>query len=401
MHFVIHTQYYPPETGAPQARLFALARGLTEHGHRVTVLTAMPNYPAGVIHRGYGGWARLEKQDGVTILRAWIHPTRSTAFIPRLLNYFSFVFSSFWLGLIHLKAPDIILTESPPLFLGISGYLLSRLKSSRWIFNVSDLWPESAVRLGVVGNGPALQLSYWLEGFFYRKAWLVSGQSLGILQSIRLRFPSISLYHLSNGADTDFFTPERSSQRLRNEVGNDVVAIYAGLHGLAQGLDQLLSAAHQLCDLPGFKIVLVGEGPLKKELIARASALNLENVCFMDALPRSEMPGLLAAADICIVPLGLELPGAVPSKLYEAMSAGRAVALMAHGESMEIVRRHDCGLVVPPGDVDALANILRTLALDPDLRKRLGANGRRAAQAHYDHSLTVKKFVDFIVQEQP
>src|SRR5688572_29022902 len=150
MHFVIHTQYYPPETGAPQARLSALARGLAEAGHRVTVLTAMPNYPRGVIHKGYGGWVKMEERDGVHILRAWIYPTQSTVIVPRLLNYFSFVFSSFWVGLIHLNAPDIIFTESPPLFLGISGYLLSLFKSSRWMFNVSDLWPESAVRLGVV-----------------------------------------------------------------------------------------------------------------------------------------------------------------------------------------------------------------------------------------------------------
>ncbi len=393
MHVVIHTQYYPPEIGAPQARLSALARGLSARGHRVTILTAMPNYPRGVLYDGYGGWLKREQVDGIRIIRTGIHATTNRSFLPRLLNYFSFVVSSLIAGVLFLERPDIILTESPPLFLGISGYLLSCWKRARWAFNVSDLWPESAVRLGVLNQGLLLKMSYWLEAFCYRRAWCVSGQSREILESIHARFPGVRTYHLSNGADTDFFTP---GDRAPGNLSGDVVGMYAGLHGLAQGLDQLLMAAYQLLDLPALKFVLIGDGPLKSKLMAQSTELKLTNVQFLEPLSRSEMPGALASADFCIVPLGLELPGAVPSKLYEAMAAGRAVILMAAGEAAAIVRDQNCGLISEPGDIVSLVRNLRQLAGDRELRDELGANGRRAAVTHYDHTVLLERFAAFL-----
>jgi glycosyltransferase involved in cell wall biosynthesis len=392
MHIVLQTQYYRPEIGAPQARLSALAQGLAQRGFRVTVLTAMPNYPRGVIQKGYGGWIKIEDDSDVRVLRLWIYSTKSASIIPRMLNYFSFVLLSFFFGIFYLDAPDVIFTESPPLFLGISGYLLSRIKHARWIFNVSDLWPESAVRLGVVRNSWVVKLSYWLEAFCYRKAWRVSGQSHEILASVEARFPTVKTYHLSNGADTKFFKPDvRCTLR---EQG--VIALYAGLHGLAQGLDILLKAASQLRDLPNLKIILIGDGPLKNELIVQANKLQLDNVRFLEPIPHKEMPGILASADFCIVPLGVKLPGAVPSKLYEVMSSGKAVLLMAHGEAAEIVKRHDCGLVVSPGDLSGLVTALRKLVMDAPLRERLGANGRCAAELHFDHLCIVSDFANFL-----
>lgn len=397
MHIVLHTQYYPPEIGAPQVRLSALARGFVQHGHRVTVLTAMPNYPRGVTYKGYSGQLlKVEDHDGVHVLRSWIYPTNSVSLLRRSLSYFSFMLSSFAVGLVHLKGVDIILTESPPLFLGVTGYLLSRFKHARWIFNVSDLWPESAVRLGLVHDGPLLWLSYRLEAFCYHKAWCVTGQSRGILESIRARFPTVYTYHLPNGADTSLFTPNRRSPCLRDLVGNGVIALYAGLHGLAQGLENVLLAAQQITDIPNFKIVFLGDGPVKGRLIEQANVLRLSNVQFLDPLPSNEMPDILASADFCIVPLGANLPGAVPSKLYEAMSAGRGVVLMASGEAAEIVERHGCGVVVSPGDVNGLADALRRLAMDANLRERLGMEGRRAALTYYDRPTIVEKFVKFL-----
>ncbi len=280
MHVVLHTQYYPPEIGAPQARLSALARGLKERGHIVTVLTAMPNYPRGVIYPGYGGLLKEEERDGVRVLRSWIYPTHSVSPFRRLPAYLSFVFSSLIAGLFHLKTVDILITESPPLFLGLAGYLLSRTKRARWIFNVSDLWPESAIRLGVIHGGWSLRLGYKLEAFCYRKAWCVSGQSREILESIRARFPTVRTYHLSNGADTALFTPDRYSLRLRHEVVSGTIALYAGLHGLAQGLEQVLLAAQRLVDVPHLKIAFVGDGPLKRSLMEQARALGSGNVFF-------------------------------------------------------------------------------------------------------------------------
>ena len=153
VHLTVLTQYYPPEIGAPQVRLSELAAHFVQRGHSVTVLTAMPNYPTGKIYPGYSGLLRREHRDGVSMIRTFIYPTQKTDFMPRLMNYFSFVLSSATLGSALLGRADYLLVESPPLFLGLSGFWLSRLKHARLIFNVSDLWPETAVRLGILQPG--------------------------------------------------------------------------------------------------------------------------------------------------------------------------------------------------------------------------------------------------------
>jgi glycosyltransferase involved in cell wall biosynthesis len=391
------TQYYPPESGAPQARLSHLAGELARAGHEVVVLTAMPNYPGGRVFEGYGGLFRRERRDSIQILRCWISPSQSLGRLRRLWTYFSFVFSSALAGLIALPRLDFLLTESPPLFLGLTGWLLSRRTRARWIFNVSDLWPESAVRLGLVGEGPALRASRALEAFCYRKAWLVTAQSRGILEDIRRRFPGVPLHLLSNGVDTDLFRPDRRSADARAQIAGDLgpegcVALYAGLHGIAQGLDQLIEAARGLRPGTPLKIVLVGDGPERRRLLARAQELGLSDVRFLDPRPREEIPALLASADVALVPLGMDLPGAVPSKLYEAMGSGVPVLLVAGGEPAEIVRRTGAGVAVAPGNPAALRQTLEGLAADPESRRRMGRAGRRAAEEEFDRRAIARRF---------
>ena len=399
MKIGILTQYYPPETGAPQARLSHLAAQFVRRGHEVFVLTAMPNYPKGRIFEGYRGFSCRERRDGVSVIRTWIYPTTKVGLAPRLLSYFSFVFSSLLAGAAKLPRLDYLLTESPPLFLGISGYLLARRTGARWIFNVSDLWPESAVALGAVSQGWGLKTAFALEAFCYRKAWLVTGQSQEILEDIRRRFPEVRAYHLSNGVDTSLFRPECRSDASRARLANGggeraCIAMYAGLHGIAQGLDQILDAAARLTDLPSLEFALVGDGPVKSKLMAKSRELGLSNVRFLDARPREEMPGLVASADLAIVPLKMSLPGAVPSKIYEAMGAGVPIVLVASGEAAAILDRSQAGVHVAPGDVPGLATAIRGLAADPDRRARLGAAGRSAAVRDFDRVGIADRFID-------
>ncbi|MFQ5965946.1 MAG: glycosyltransferase family 4 protein [Candidatus Scalinduaceae bacterium] len=397
MKFVIHTQYYPPETGAPQARLSEFAERLVQYGHEVTVVTAMPNYPLGRIYTGYGGLLKREVIKGVKVIRVWIYPTKSVSFIPRLSNYFSFVLSSLFLGAALLPRVDYILTESPPLFLGISGFILSRLKRAHWIFNVSDLWPETAVRLGVIGKGALLKVSERLEAFCYRKAWLVTGQSREILQGVKRRLSGVRTFHLSNGVDSSHFTPNLHSTTLQRELGEGAtcVAIYAGLHGIAQGLAQILEAARILQNLDGkLKIVFIGDGAEKESLMQKAQGL--QNVKFLPSRPREDIPKLLASADIALVPLKTYIPGAVPSKLYEAMASALPVVLVANGEAERIVNESGAGITVSPGIVNDLAQALRQMTLETDLRRKLGEQGRQSVLEKYDRGLIVDNFVNFL-----
>ena len=171
-----------------------------------------------------------------------------------------------------------------------------------------------------------------------------------------------------------------------------MVAMYAGLHGVAQGLEQVLLAAEKLKDLVDFRIDFVGDGPDKKRLQGMAQELRLSNVRFLDPVAKDAMPGLVAQADICLAPLKTYIPGAVPSKLYEAMACARPVVFVGEGEAAEIVLQNQAGMVVRPGDVGGLAGALRELALDGDLRRRLGECGRRASETQYDREMIFSGF---------
>lgn len=403
MRLAIVTQYYPPEIGAPQRRLSSLVGHIVRAGHHVQVLTAMPNYPLGRVYPGYGGFVRHESIDGAEVVRTFIYPTQKTDFVRRLANYFSFVASSALVGSWTLDQPDFVMVESPPLFLGLSGMWLSRVKRARLIFNVSDLWPETAVHLGVVREGSAVhRMSERLEAWCYRASWLVTGQSREIVGSIATRFPGTPTYHLSNGVDVTEFGAARATPAARAVLdGDGCVALYAGLHGIAQGLPQLLAAADALRAEAGPDLVLIGDGPVKADLIREARDRGLERVRFLDARPARELPPLLAAADILVVPLGRSIPGAVPSKLYEAMASGRPVVLVATGEAAAIVEQHRAGIVVAPNDIAGLTAALRALRDQPALRRELGENGRRAAERCFDRVAIARAFIDRLERDAP
>ncbi len=404
MKLTILTQYYPPELGAAQGRLSGLAAAFQRRGHSVTVLTAMPNYPTGKIHAGYGGLLRREIQEGVRVIRTFIYPTQKADFRHRLSSYFSFVIAAAVVGALFLDRPDYLIVESPPLFLGLTGAWLSWVKRCPMIFNVSDLWPESAVRLGVLRpGGLAHRLSSWLERFCYGRAEIASGQTPGIVDDIAARFPWCRTYHLSNGVNGDLFHPDRATPAARatlDPAPDACIALYAGLHGLAQRLDRVLDAAAAL-EHTSLRFVLMGDGPTREELMRDARTRGVTNVRFLEARPVTEVPPLLASADIVLVPLATHLPGATPSKLYEAMASGRPVVLVAEaeGDPARIVREQEAGLVVKPGDTAALTRALCTLAGDPALRHRLGTNGRRAAERHFERREIANRFVDFLEAE--
>ncbi len=401
MRLTILTQYYPPEMGAPQVRLSEIARHFVARGHEVTVLTAMPNYPTGRVFAGYGRWLHLEERDGVRIVRTWIHPTRDARLAPRLTSYLSFAASSALVGA-ALGRSDFLMVESPPLFLGLSGMWLAAARRTRLIFNVSDLWPESAARLGVVGEGSAAyKAASILEGACYRRAWLVTGQSRGILASIGERFPAVPTRLLTNGVDTRRFGRAAASAEARRQLdpdGGRFVVLYAGLHGLAQGLGQLLDAALRLRSDPRFRFVLVGDGAEIGALVAQAADQGLSNVVFRAAVPSAEIPALLASADALVVPLVGDLPGAVPSKLYEAMASERPVLLVACGEPAAILEDAAAGWVRSPGDVAGIVSALEEIAAGgPEAEARV-ARARGVVERHYDRATIAGAFVDTLEQ---
>jgi colanic acid biosynthesis glycosyl transferase WcaI len=399
MKLAILTQYYPPEIGAPQTRLSGLAKHIAGCGHEVTILTGMPNYPRGRIYPGYRGILRRESLDGIRVIRTFVYPSQSARIVPRTVNYLSFVATASLFGSLLLDGPDFLMVESPPLFLGMAGLWLRWWKNSKLIFNVSDLWPGSAVELGIVEkDGLAARVAYWLEKICYQSAWLITGQSKSIVENIQQRFPGRPVFHLSNGVDTELFSSGRKTVAARASLGTDeqFVAVYAGLHGHAQGLKQVLEAARVLASDSRFRFVLIGDGPEKGRLQALANEMGLPNVRFLDPRPHGEIPEVLAAADAILVPLVGQITGAVPSKIYEAMASGRPVVVIASGEPAEIVNEYSAGLTVAPNDVEGLVDALRNLGEDGKLAKSLGENGRKAAVEHFDRKDILEQFTKFL-----
>lgn len=401
MRVIFLTQYFPPETGAPQNRLYATARALVNNGDQVTVLTAMPNYPEMRIHEGYRGrWHVLEEMDGMVVHRAWLFVSARRSILWRLLNYFSFVFTALWVGLFRLKRSDVLFVESPPLFLGITAMLLAKAKGAKLVFNVSDLWPESAVQLGLVTNRTAIQLSTWLEELCYHRSALVTAQTMGIVRDIQRRFPEKKVLWVPNGVDFGAIAEAEGSgdpQLARERLGiasSDLVLTYAGIIGHAQGLEVVLEAASLLKHRSDIHFLLIGDGPEKAMLQALKAERAVEGVRFVDRMPRAELLSLLRATDAVVIPLRRNdlFKGAIPSKIFEALALAKPLLLGLEGEAKELfINQAGAGLAFTPEDAADLARCAQALAADRELLLRMGAKGAVYVREHFDRAVISNK----------
>ncbi|MBF6591905.1 MAG: glycosyltransferase family 4 protein [Ktedonobacterales bacterium] len=397
-HVLFLTPYYPPEVGAPQNRISETALRLVRVGHKVTVLTTLPNYPSGIVPPEYRkGQRRLESIDGVTVVRTWSAISPNKGFLRRILSQLSFGLLAHRLGKKALKQngrPDIIIVESPPLFDAFGGRALSRRYRAPYIFCVADIWPESAVQLGALRNKLLIWLAERLEWSAYQRSGAVWAVTAGIRQELIDRGLSPEkVFLLPNGVDTQRFHPMPHAE-ARAVIGWDsrFTVVYAGTMGLAHGLTTLLAAADHLREREDIRFVLIGEGAAKADLIAEAHQRALPNVTFLSAQPHQRMPLIINSADACLaslknVPL---FQGALPSKMYEAMACARPILLAVNGEAQKVIEQEaGAALHVEPENAEALAQGILTLCEHPELAQRLGANGRTYVLEHFDRDKLV------------
>ena len=322
--FVILTQYFPPEIGAPQYRLYELAKSLKNNKFRVIVLTALPNYPKNEIYEGY----RCEKyrfdiMDDIEVHRFTLYiPKKRTPF-KRLFQYISFAYNVIkYSKRVLTEEIDYLFWETPPIFLGWAAYVLKKRTGAKLITNVSDLWPESIEKLGIIKNKIILKPLYWFESFLYKKSVLVTGQTKGIISNISNRFPKVKTYWLPNGISADLFeysyTKPTIWRKNHNFDENDFLIVYAGIIGYAQGLEIVIEAAKKLNNYP-IHFLIFGEGP---ELYKLESRINeVTNVHLMGTITRKEIPTIIRAEDVALIPLrNIDLlQGAIPSKFLNIL----------------------------------------------------------------------------------
>jgi colanic acid biosynthesis glycosyl transferase WcaI len=376
MRFLVLTQYYPPEVGAAQVRLAAFARELVRAGHEVEVVTALPNYPAGTLRPGdRRRLRRRETIDGIPVTRLWLYPATGAG-VRRLLSYLSFTATGL-LGALAVRRPDIVFVESPPLFLGIAGWLVARRYGARFVLNVSDLWPDTVRDMGIMQGGPWLGLAERLERFLYRRATAVTAVTEGIRDRLVAAkgVDEARVLFLPNGVDTATFRP------MEGYRSGAPTFAYTGNHGYAQALDVLVEAAALA---PDIDFLFVGDGSEKERLQREVAQRSLGNVRFMPPVAADEIADVYQAATAGIASLRKSrlMEGARPAKLLAIMACGRPVLYAGRGEGAELVRAAKAGLVVEPEDPDALVAAARVLASDPIRATEMGANGRRYVEEH-------------------
>lgn len=398
MNILFLTQYFPPEVGAPQNRLYELAIRLQNKGAKVTILTAMPNYPEMVLMDKYKGkFYCVENLNSLTVHRAYIFVKKSRSLFLRLLNYFSFVITSIIVGIFKTEKQDYLFCESPPLFLGISALLLTKIKKAKLIFNVSDLWPESAEKLGLISNKFLLNLATKLEEYLYENSHMITGQTKGIIKNISTRFPTKTFYWLKNGIDIKLFENINSNQwRIEKGFSNDdFLVLYAGIIGYAQGLDTLLYSANVLRYLSNIKFIILGDGPEKERLKNLSYDLKLKNVLFLDPQPKENMPFITTSINTSVIPLKkIDLfKGAIPSKIFEILASKKPILLGVNGEAKDLfINEGKCGLSFTPENAEDLEKKILELYNSPSLAKILGLNGYNYVSKNFNYDTIAEEF---------
>jgi glycosyltransferase involved in cell wall biosynthesis len=410
MRILFITQFYPPETGATPNRIGDLVHRMAFASNDITVLTALPSYPVGRTYEGFRGHVVLEEHaNNLRVIRVWAYANNSKSFLKRLFSYLSFMVASLIVGICRTGRQDFVVIESPPIFLGLPGLILSRLKGAKLVTNIADLWPHTAVALGFVQSPLLVRATTCFEEFLYRRSDLITGQTEGIVQNIRPRAKGTPVALISNGVSAEALlqSTEKMEKRASTKKGLGIegkfVVGFIGVHGVAQDLETILRASELVSSYGDIFFAFFGDGPEKQKLVGMAEQLNSRNVRFYDNQPGSKMPEILATLDVSLVPLKRRklFDGALPSKLFESMGAGIPVVLAVGGEAQNLVERSHGGICVEPEDAAAMADAILRLYQNPDLCRSLGEHGRKYVLQYYNRKDIAERFQRFLQTSRP
>lgn len=373
--------FFPPETGAAPVRISNMAQELQKRGCDVDVITAMPNYPKGEIFERYRGKIALtEDVTGIPVRRYWLYPSVSKNPIARVWSMVSFAVS-LWLAFPYLwrRKPDVIIVNSPPIFVGFSGAVLSRICGARTVMNISDIWPLSALELGVIKRGTFYSLLERIETFMYRNAQACLAQSCETVTHIEKRVPGKRTF-LYRNLDKKSSYVEDSAEYDPKEFK----IIYAGLLGVAQGVYDL--CRHVNFQALGVEFHIYGAG---NELSAIREYIRAHPQCGIflhEVVPKDQMQAILARFHATIIPLKSHIQGAFPSKISMALSAGLPIIFSGSGEGAAIVQQYGLGLVSDVGDYATLQQqIARMKTMGRAQYEEIRQNCIRACNSDFDY----------------
>ena len=388
--------------GAPAARVHELSRAWTHGGHDVTVLTAFPHHPTGIIPPAYRGRIMMREQiDGIDVLRTWVYATANKGFFKRTLSYISFMLSAIFLGFPCLgRRYDVVVATSPQFFVAVAGWVISTLLRKPFVFELRDIWPASIVAVGALENPLVIRVLESIEMMLYRRARAICAVADSSVEILRRRgIDPGKVFVVKNGVDLDRFRPREKSAgaTVAEEFGlaGKFVCSYIGTIGMAHGLDVVLEAAERTQDDDSLVYLLVGEGARRSELQGKAGARALSKVIFAGQQSRERVADFLAASDAVLVHLKkAELfKHVIPSKIFEIMACARPIIMGVAGEGGRIVEEAGAGIAIEPENTDDFLRAVEELRADGERRRKMGAAGRRYVEANFDREKLAEDYL--------
>jgi len=400
MKILYYHQHFSTPAGSTGHRSYAMAQRLIARGHEVTMVCGSCAVGESGLTGPYNQGRREGLVDGVNVIELELPYSNRDGFVKRTLTFLRFAWRSTWIAL--WRDADLIFATTTPLTAGISGFFARWLRLKPFVFEVRDLWPELPKAMEVIRNPVVLWAMSVLEWVSYRSADRLIGLSPGIVEGIARRgVPEERIAMIPNGCDLEIFAAPAEPWRPEGVKDDDLMAVFTGAHGIANGLDAVLDAAGELKrrERSDIKLVLIGDGKLKPQLQSRAKAEGLNNVVFHPPVPKAKLAGLLVAADVGMQILA-NVPafyfGTSPNKFFDYIASGLPVINNYPGWLAEIITRYDCGYAVPPDDSGSFSDALIHAADHPEERARMGERGRQLARCEFDRNQLADQFVSWL-----
>ena len=399
MKILILSQYFKPEN----FRINDIASTLSSFGHKVSVLTAQPNYPDGQVFNGFSSFGiSTRKEDAFDVSRVPIIPRGSASFLRLALNYISFVVSAAVFGpwLLRKKKIDVVFCYAvSPILSALPGLLIAKLKKIPFVLNVQDLWPQSISATGYSKSQFFLWLVKIVVRFIYQHSDLILVSSMPFIADVKKYNPDCEVIYFPNSVGDEYSSRAASFSTVLPTLPDGFNVVFAGNVGSAQSINTIIDAAETLKNTPKINFIVIGSGSalnwLKSEIETRA----LKNIVALGRFPPSDMPHFLSAADVLLVTLKDEeiFSYTVPNKIQAYLAMGRPIIACVPGEGGRIVKESGAGFHVAPESSEELAScVLHLHGLTKENRALLGLNGKTYFQDNYDHLKLMHTLVRYL-----
>jgi len=352
MKILFLTDNFPPEVNAPATRTYEhCIEWIKDKDVEVTVITCTPNFPHGKVYDGYKNkFFQKENIDGIEVIRVWSYITSNSGFIKRVLDYVSYAFMAFLVGL--FQKHDVIVATSPQFFTTWAGWALSKVKRKPWVFELRDLWPETIKTVGALKQGKIIDTLEKIELALYRSSdRVVAVTDAFKINLINRGIDATKIEVVTNGSNMEFFSPRKRDDELLDslKLKDKFIVGYIGTHGMCHGLDFVVNALAQIED-ESIHFLFIGDGAMKCKIVDISNSLALKNITFVDAISKEEVPKYLSICDVSLAPLKKEdnFKNVIPSKIFEAASMEKPTLLGVEGEAQKIIEKYGAGVCYEP-----------------------------------------------------